>query len=419
MQKHVTNVAEFLNNNFPTSTVKKLLTRHSRKLSVYFKVRSQRHLVKPERNITWHVRVNGQISSGISTGIKILPEQWNSKKQEIKGYSRLVVEQNQMLLKIKNDLFSLYNDLTYQGVKVTAKMLKELYVCPNPLSHSLVYAYQKFIEYHSLSIIRTTQNKFKYRLNVTKNYLTNTKQTNITISDIDAKWALDFHRHLIYERKVSLDRARSIVGSIAQVLDYCIVQGDLEFNPLRSLKLPRDKQKPIKFLNEDEMAQLQNCPFYDDRLSRVVDCFFVQCFTGMSYGELINFNPREHLRTEKDGQQWIAIRRGKTKTLSLIPVIEQAKELLEKYNYRLPIISNQKMNDYIKEAGQLAGLERYQELQTHMARRTAGTFFLNRGLSIETVSKVLGHRSIKVTQMYYAELLTDTIKQNFKNSGLL
>ena len=113
--------------------------------------------------------------------------------------------------------------------------------------------------------------------------------------------------------------------------------------------------------------------------------------TGMSYSELLNFNTGEHLRDEKGGQQWIVIHRQKTKTLSLIPVIEQAKELLK----------------------------RYEELQTHMARRTVRTFFLNHGLSIETMSKVLGYKSIKIPQMYYAELLTDTIKQNFKKSGLL
>ena len=75
--------------------------------------------------------------------------------------------------------------------------------------------------------------------------------------------------------------------------------------------------------------------------------------------------------------------------------------------------------DFIKEAAQVAGLKDPDSITTHVGRKTAGTFLLNHGVPLETVSKVLGHKSVKITQSHYAELLTDTVKINFKNSGLL
>lgn len=167
------------------------------------------------------------------------------------------------------------------------------------------------------------------------------------------------------------------------------------------------------------MKRLLECPFYDERLQKVVDCFAFQTFTGLGYNELLHFSAKTHLTTDKKGITWIMIHREKTKELSTIPFLSSARAILEKYENILPVVSNQKMNDFIKEAARIAGLDRVEEISTHVARKTAGMYFLNRGLRLETVSKILGHKSTKITERYYAELLTSSITDDLRKNGLL
>lgn len=95
-----------------------------------------------------------------------------------------------------------------------------------------------------------------------------------------------------------------------------------------------------------------------------------------------------------------------------IPLLPVAEQLLERYDYKLPFPSNQKMNSYLKEIAAICGIKK--ELHTHIARHTAATLFLNNGLSIESTASILGHTNTKQTQ-HYAKLLDNTVmKQTSK-----
>ncbi len=133
------------------------------------------------------------------------------------------------------------------------------------------------------------------------------------------------------------------------------------------------------------------------RLQQVADLFLLQCFTGMAYVDLMNFDKTKHL--QKD---FICINRQKSDTESLIPILPHAKILLEKYNYKMPRITNQKYNAYIKEVAEITGIEK--QLTTHVGRKTCGSILLNEGISIEVVSRILGHRDTKITQHIYARV---------------
>ncbi|AEI50666.1 site-specific integrase [Runella slithyformis] len=422
MQKRVTNVAEFLNENYSIRERKGLITRHRQKFGVNFRVRSKKKgAANPTKQaIYYRVRVNGNAATDASTGVFIEPGTWDTKTQQIKGSSVEVDEKNRFLAQIRNDLMTLFNDLRQQGVNVTAKMLVDLYRVnqQTPETLRLVNYYELFLSYHKNTVTPETIETYQSRLNLLKKYLVSTKQYNVTIDAVSPKWAMAYHRYIL-DRKNGLDHAQRAIKTIAKILDFAVVQDDIESNPLRSLRLPRSPQKPIKYLTKPEIEQLQNCPYFDERLQKAADCFLLQCFTGMAYNELVMFDAEKHIQIDSDGQEWIMIRRGKTGTLSTIPVIAPAKNLLEKYANKMPVISNQKLNDFIKEAAKVAGLKNADSITTHLARKTAGTYLLNHGVPLETVSKVLGHRSVKMTEMYYAVLLTNTIKQNFKNSGLL
>jgi len=144
-----------------------------------------------------------------------------------------------------------------------------------------------------------------------------------------------------------------------------------------------------------------------ERLDRVRDVFLFCCFTGLAYADVSKLN-LYHLFKGEDGHTWIKISRTKTGTQSLIPVIPQAHSILNKYmpqminaniELLLPIISNQNLNKYLKEIGEITGIKK--RLSMHLGRHTfATTITLNKGVDIVSVSKMLGHKNLKVTQVY-------------------
>ena len=148
-----------------------------------------------------------------------------------------------------------------------------------------------------------------------------------------------------------------------------------------------------------------------DRLSQVRDVFLFCCFTGLAYVDIKKLKISE-ITKGVDGGLWIFTNRQKTETRSAIPLLPTATQLIKKYSDHplcinkdmpLPVPSNQKMNGYLKEIAAMCGIDKI--LTSHIARHTfATTITLSNGVPIETVSKMLGHSSIKQTQ-HYAKIL--------------
>jgi site-specific recombinase XerD len=143
--------------------------------------------------------------------------------------------------------------------------------------------------------------------------------------------------------------------------------------------------------------------FDTKRLEKVRDVFLFCCFTGLSYIDVKNL-AAENIRTLFDGKLWITGKRGKTDESYNVPLLEIPKTILEKYRNTLPddrllpVINNQNTNAYLKEIGELCGIKK--KLTFHLSRHTFATLTLSKGVSMESVSKMLGHANIKTTQIY-------------------
>jgi len=163
-----------------------------------------------------------------------------------------------------------------------------------------------------------------------------------------------------------------------------------------------------------------NKVFATDRLNQVKDIFLFSCFTGLAYSDVKKLS-RKNIGIGVDGERWIFINRTKTDTRSNIPLLPIAKALLEKYENHpqainqeklLPILSNQKMNSYLKEIADVCEINK--ELTFHIARHTfATTVTLSNGVPIESVSKMLGHKNLKTTQ-HYAKILDLKVSDDMK-----
>jgi integrase len=173
-------------------------------------------------------------------------------------------------------------------------------------------------------------------------------------------------------------------------------------------------------LTMDEVMRLYKKEFLTERLAQVRDVFVFCCFTGFSYMDVYNLT-RQHIVNGIDGGKWIVKDREKTKSTERVPLLPIPLEIIGRYkddyycqvkNRLLPVNTNQCYNGYLKEIAILCQIDKH--LTTHVARHTFATAVtLENDVPIETVSQMLGHKSIKTTQIY-AKVTQRKMSNNMK-----
>lgn len=187
-----------------------------------------------------------------------------------------------------------------------------------------------------------------------------------------------------------------------------INEGIIRKNPYKSLHIKKDKNSDEaleKYLTKDEFARLAELQLNADYLVHARDLFLFQTYTCMAYVDLAAFDPDKI--TYVKGRPMYVGKRGKTNQKFTFMLLPQAVEILERYGGKLPLITNQKYNEYIKMIAVMAGINK--PVSSHWARHTGATLLLNSGVEMEVVSRVLGHSSTRMTRLIYAKMLDETI----------
>ncbi|KOH42568.1 integrase [Sunxiuqinia dokdonensis] len=193
----------------------------------------------------------------------------------------------------------------------------------------------------------------------------------------------------------------------------------IDKNPYSKFKVGLDETHR-EILSTEELKRIEEKQIQIERLAVVRDIFVFACYTGLSFSDITKLS-HTHLQQRADGKEWIIINRSKTNNRCRIPLLPKAKEILKKYEdypkisgkaILLPVLTNQKMNSYLKELGDICGINK--NITMHIARHTfATTVTLSNGVPIETVSKLLGHSSLKTTQIY-AKVLDQKIAEDME-----
>ena len=207
------------------------------------------------------------------------------------------------------------------------------------------------------------------------------------------------------------------LGDFKKIILVAVKRSFISKDPFIGYSLRR-KDVDTEFLVEYELNAIMKKTFLTDRLNLVKDIFLFSCFTGLAYADVKKLRSSE-IRIGIDGKKWLFIKRQKSTTPATVPLLPLAIEILDKYKDHpkcvaneksLPILSNQKMNEYLKEIADLCGIQK--ELTYHTARHTfATTVTLNNNVPIESVSKMLGHKSLKQTQ-HYAKILNKKVSED-------
>jgi integrase len=226
---------------------------------------------------------------------------------------------------------------------------------------------------------------------------------NKPVKAVDNADILNYKYHLKNELKLKDSTLASYLTKTKSIFVFGMRNNKLTKNPFDTIKIKKGEVNIVP-LTKEELMKIANKDFGIDRLNQVRDLFVFAANTALSYCDLSSLR-REDIQI--DGEvMYLKKKRGKTGVTYILPLNDTAISLLKKYDYELPIITNQKYNSYLKEIADICGIKK--TLTTHLARHTAATLMLNAGLSIEVVSKILGHSNTKMTQ-HYAKLLDKTV----------
>lgn len=254
-----------------------------------------------------------------------------------------------------------------------------------------------------------------------KIYFLTTYQTDkLQLSDvrkIDGQKLVDFCRSNLGHEHNHANRHGEL---IKRILTFAVDNQWLERNPLDSFRTKR-KDVPVVALDEAELELLIKTKLEVEQYEFVQDVFLFCCFTGLSYIDVKDFDYKA-IKTRKDGQKMYNPNRTKTKTRSFIPLVPQALEIIDKYQNHpyclarkvsLPVLSNAYMNRILKQIMVITGIKTH--LTTHVARKTCASYFINNGVPIQSISAMLGHRSIKTTEKHYYDRSEDAVVRDFQD----
>lgn len=388
-------------------------------LSILFFVRKSRK--KKATHATTYLRITyeGQRAE-ISTMRKVLLAKWNAKANKMVGSSAEAKHVNRNLDIIKNRIYEIYQKLLDNGDDISAVKIKDEYLGNNKNDK---YILQMF-EDHNFRMKKLVGKDYSFRTlqryKTTEKHLSafissNYKSKDYQAKDINIKFINSFIYYLKTELEISHNSALKYLAYLKKIVRIAVANGWIEKDPFYNFKLKR-QVIDREFLTKEELLVMIQKDFIIPRIENVRDIFLFSCYTGLAYVDVEKLTA-DDIIIGNDGNQWIKIKRTKTKTLSSIPILPIAEKLISKYKEvehpqgkLLPVYSNQRMNSYLKEIADHCGIRK--KLTFHMARHTfATTVTLSNGVPIESVSKMLGHKSLKTTQ-HYAKILDEKLSED-------
>lgn len=346
-----------------------------------------------------------------STGKSCDPNRWNTKAGRAIGTREDIRVLNAYLDKLESKALALHQVMTTTEETVTAETIKNRFIGKALKSRTLVTVFEEH-NARMKSLIgkeyeRSTLQRYETCLMHVRDFMQlNYKVSDISVTAVNFAFLVDFEYYLRSVRNCGNNSAIKYIKNLGKIVRICLGNGWITIDPYLNYK-PKQYTINREVLTKEELKRVKEKQFNMERLCIVRDMFVFSCYTGLAYVDVFKLK-RSELVKGVDGNLWIYTNRKKTDTLSRIPVLPAALSIIKAYENHpqcvvkdtlLPMMSNQKMNAYLKEIADVCGINKL--LTFHIARHTfATTITLNNGVPIESVSKMMGHTSIKTTQIY-------------------
>lgn len=355
------------------------------------------------------ISINGQ---RVEVALKrsIDPQNWDSKRQCVSGRNDEVRSINDQIQAFKLAIYNHYNKLIAKSETIRAIEIKNAFLGIDRKRKTVIEVF----EYHNKQMQEQIGNgysiatfkKYVGCLTHVKTFMQKHYHSNVFLDCIDFEFITEFEHYLRVVKNCSNNTTVKYIKNFKKIINMARGYGWLQNDPFVRYKA---KINVIvkEILDETELSLLQSRNFTINRLQFVKDIFVFCCFTGLSYSDVKKLT-NTNIIVGIDGNNWIVISRTKTNILSKIPLLPPAEEILRKYKDNplcgnsgllLPVLSNQKMNAYLKEIADCCHIKK--NLTFHAARHTfATTVAISNKVPLETLSKIMGHTSVKYTQQY-------------------
>ena len=338
-------------------------------------------------------------------------QRWDSRGGKLRGTTIEVSNFNRFLENVKNRLYDIYDILLKERKDVSAATIKNTYLGKEGKDYMVLEIFQEHNdEIESLlgkGFTKGTLQRYKAAYKHISDYILNAYHSkDISVRRVDHKFITGLEFFLKSKKNCEHNTAIKYVVNFKKIIRIAYANEWITKDPFFHWKATW-KTKEMQYLTQVELDALRNKKSFMPRLELVRDIFLFCCYTGLAYSDVKQLKG-EHIVIGINEDRWIKMARKKTKAISSIPLLPPAEDIIQKYQEHpyvidgkgvLPVLTNQKSNAYLKEIADVCGINK--NLTTHLARHTfATTVTLSNGVSIATVSKMLGHRSLKTTQIY-------------------
>lgn len=388
------------------------------KISIYFLIRPSRILKNGLCSIECCITINNErLSQSLPRQVK--PSNWNQAKQQVRGKLPEAIEINNFIEVYKQNIYSIQTKIIQLNLPYNINTLKDAISGKLDSRHknmSLFQLYDKHNEEYRVlrekrKIAPATHQKHTTTAKHLKGYLVEKYNLkDIDLPDINKSFIDGFEVYLRSNLNIQNNTSVNYMKNLRKILLIAFNDNKIPRNPFSAVKLHIEKTT-IEYLTTSEIKRIYQKDFQNERLDNIKDCFIFCCLSGLAFIDAKSFN-KGSVKVDDNGKEWIIINRTKTNILSQIPLLPIAKEILKKYNYQLPITSNQKYNAYLKEIGDICNIKK--KLHSHIARHSFATMSLNNGVSLKAVSLMLGHTNVKQTE-HYSKLMNNTIYNEMSN----
>jgi site-specific recombinase XerD len=335
----------------------------------------------------------------IGTQVKVYPNQWDNRKKVIRSMES--IQLNAILDSMMNNINEFISSLIKNNQPFDFEKLNYFLEKSNKSVSYIDFVRMRIEE--RTDIEESTRKQHRTLLKSLEdfgriNYIDDLTKQNIILYD-------DFLHNQGISQPTVYNYHKRNKRYIHEAMKFELISDD----PYNGLTFERGKFDKRKYLTEQELYKMETCEINSQPIDRVRDLFLFQCYTGFSYSDFAKFDFERDVEN-RNGKYIIADRRKKTNEDYYIVLLSPAMKILKKYNFKLPVISNQQYNIMLKVAAQYAKINK--RITTHVARHTFAVFALNNGVSMEVVAKMLGHSNIKTTQIY-AKVLNREVEKGF------
>ena len=387
------------------------MEKHCSTISFGLKNRKDKSGMSP---ITMTIGANGERAE-FQTGRKIAPENWDNGKQQAKGKTTEAKLLNAYLNQLRNKVYLKEIELMQRGYLITARLLRDAVIDKvEALNEKTLF--QVLAEHNEEQkklvgngVSKATYFISEYTDRLLKEYVKQKyKREDLFLRELNLSFIQSFHTFLKIDKGMAQNSSTKHLKLLKKIINMAVANSYITYNPFTTYKIEREPIE-IDFLDEEELRKIINFDTPLPRLERAKDMFLFGCFTGLAYIDIKTLAP-EHFEKDSAGRIWIKKKRVKTGVLSRIPLLPIAKLILDKYKggeKLLPIQDPADINKYLKDIAILCGIKK--RICFHTSRHTfASTVTLANNISLEVVSKMLGHTNTRMTT-HYAKLIDKCI----------